>query len=50
MPFASKAQARMMFATHPKIAAEMAHKTKNMKALPEHVKAKAKPKPKKKGG
>lgn len=40
MPFKSKAQAKMMFATQPKIAKEMAHKTKSIKALPAHVKKK----------
>jgi hypothetical protein len=34
MPFKSKAQQKMMFATHPRIAREMANKTKNMKSLP----------------
>ena len=38
MPFESKAQARFMFAVHPKIAKEFAAKTANMKGLPEHVK------------
>jgi len=46
MPFKSKAQVGKMFATHPKIAREMAHKTKNMKALPARVAKKAS----KKGG
>lgn len=41
MPFKSKAQMRYMFARHPKMAEEWADKTKNIKALPEHV-AKAK--------
>jgi len=44
MPFASKAQARMMFALHPKIAREFAAKTKSIKALPEKKKAPVKPK------
>jgi hypothetical protein len=35
--FESKAQARFMFAVHPKIAKEFAEKTTNMKKLPEHV-------------
>lgn len=42
MPFKSKAQARMMFATHPAIAKEMASKTPNMKKLPEKMKIKKK--------
>lgn len=41
MPFKSKAQQRMMFATHPRIAREMAHKTKNIKSLPARAKKKA---------
>lgn len=40
MPFKSQAQARYMFAKHPKIAKEFADKTTSIKALPEHVKAK----------
>lgn len=36
MPFKSKAQARFMFAKHPKIAKEFADKTKSVEALPEH--------------
>lgn len=44
MPFKSKAQARMMFATKPGMAKEFASKTPNMKGLPEHVKAKKSPK------
>ena len=36
MPFISKAQARYMFAKHPKIAKEFADKTPSIKALPEH--------------
>jgi len=39
-PFRSKAQARYMFAKHPKIAKEFASKTKSIKALPEHKKKK----------
>ena len=35
MPFKSKAQAKFMFAKHPKMAKEFASKTPNMKALPE---------------
>jgi hypothetical protein len=42
MPFKSKAQARYMFAKHPKIAKEFASKTKSIKALPNKVKAKKK--------
>jgi len=34
MPFKSKAQARYLFANHPKIAKEFASKTKNFKSLP----------------
>ena len=49
MPFASKAQARYMFANHPKIAQEFADKTTNMKKLPEHDKDK-KGKPRRKHG
>lgn len=40
MPFKSKAQAKMMFATNPKIAKEMASKTKSIKSLPAHAKKK----------
>lgn len=36
MPFTSKAQARFMFAKHPKIAKEFASHTKSIKTLPEH--------------
>ena len=36
MPFKSKAQAKYMFAKHPKIAKEFAAHTKSIKALPEH--------------
>ncbi len=42
MPFQSKAQARFMFAKHPKIAKEFASKTKSIKALPEKKKMKTK--------
>lgn len=38
MPFRSRSQARKLFATNPKVAEEFAEKTKNIKALPEHVK------------
>jgi hypothetical protein len=38
MPFESKAEARYMYAVHPKLAKEFAAKTKSIKALPEHVK------------
>lgn len=41
MPFRSKAQARMMFAQHPKIAKRWAGETPSIKALPEKVKAKS---------
>lgn len=37
MSFASKAQARFMFARHPKLAREFAEKTKSIKSLPEHA-------------
>lgn len=40
MPFKSKAQQRMMFAQHPRIAKEMASKTKSIKSLPERAKGK----------
>jgi hypothetical protein len=42
MPFKSKAQQKYMFATNPKVAAEMADKTPKSayKDLPEHVKRK----------
>jgi hypothetical protein len=40
MPFKSKAQAKYMFAKHPKIAAEFASKTKSIKALPNRIKKK----------
>jgi hypothetical protein len=42
MPFKSKAQQRFMFATKPKLAAEMADKTspKMFKNLPDKVNAK----------
>ena len=36
-PFVSKAQRRFMFEVHPKLAREFAHKTKNMKKLPEKL-------------
>lgn len=36
MPFQSKAQARYLFAKHPKVAKEFAKKTPSIKALPEH--------------
>lgn len=47
MPFKSKAQAKYMYAKHPEIAKEFASKTKSIKKLPEHVKAKKSSKPKK---
>lgn len=37
MPFKSKAQAKYMFANHPKIAKEFAAKTPNIKALPKYA-------------
>ena len=37
MAFKSKAQARFMFARHPKLAEEFARKTLSIKKLPEHV-------------
>ncbi len=37
MTFESKAQARYMFATHPKLAKEFASKTTSIKSLPEKV-------------
>lgn len=36
MPFKSKAQARFMFAKHPKIAKEFAEHTPSIKALPDY--------------
>lgn len=36
MPLESKAQAKFMFANHPKMAKEWASKTKDIKSLPEH--------------
>lgn len=36
-PFESRAQARFMFAKHPKLAKEFAEKTASMRALPEKV-------------
>lgn len=39
-PFQSQAQARFMFAKHPKLAKEFAAKTSSIKALPERVKKK----------
>ena len=43
-PFKSKAQARFMYAKHPKLAKEFSEHTKSIKKLPEHVKPKAKTK------
>lgn len=43
MPFASEAQKRMMYAVHPKLAAEMEAKTPKGAKLPEHVKKKGDP-------
>jgi hypothetical protein len=40
MPFKSKAQQKLMFATNPKVAEEMASKTKSFKKLPEKIKKK----------
>ncbi len=40
MPFTSQAQARYMFAKHPKVAKEFARKTPSISALPQHVKHK----------
>lgn len=37
-PLKSKAQAKYLFAKHPKIAKEFASHTKSIKALPEHKK------------
>jgi len=42
MPFKSKAQARFLFAKHPKIAKEFAKKTKSIKALPKRKSRKKK--------
>jgi hypothetical protein len=44
MPFKSKAQQKYLFATNPKVAAEMAGKTPKSayKDMPEHVKKKGK--------
>lgn len=36
MPFKSKAQAKYMFAKHPKIAKEFAAKTPSIKTLPKY--------------
>lgn len=41
MPFKSKAQARFMFANHPKMAKEWARETPSIKRLPKKVKKKA---------
>lgn len=38
MPFTSQAQARYMFAKHPKLAKEFAAKTKDIASLPQHKK------------
>lgn len=38
MPLKSKAQMRYMFSKHPKMAKEMADKTKSIKKLPNKVK------------
>jgi hypothetical protein len=50
MPFKSKAQQRMMFATNPRMAREMASKTKSMKSLPARAAKKTARKASKKGG
>jgi hypothetical protein len=42
MPFKSKAQQGYMFAKNPRIAKEMASKTKSMNSLPARAKKKAK--------
>jgi len=42
MPFKSKAQQGYMFAQHPRVAKEMASKTKSMKSLPARAKKTAK--------
>ena len=42
MPFKSKAQQGFMFAKHPRIAKEMASKTKSIKRLPARAKKKGK--------
>lgn len=39
MPFKSAAQARFMYAVHPRLAKEFAEHTKDFKRLPERVKA-----------
>lgn len=46
MPFESKAQAKYMFATDPKLAKEFAKKTIDMKNMPEHKKEMKPMKPK----
>lgn len=43
MPFKSKAQAKYMFAKHPKIAKEFAAKTPSIKALPAKTSTKSTP-------
>jgi hypothetical protein len=40
MPFKSKAQARFMFAQHPRVAARWARHTKSIKRLPAKVRRK----------
>jgi hypothetical protein len=42
MPFSSKQQQKYMFAAHPKLAKEMASKTKSIKKLPKYAKKKKK--------
>ena len=44
MPFKSEAQRKFMYAKHPKLAKEFEAATPKGKKLPEHVKAKAKTK------
>lgn len=48
MPFQSKAQARFMYALHPKLAKEFAEKTKSIAKLPEYKKKPVQPKENKK--
>jgi hypothetical protein len=45
-PFKSKKQQKWMFKFKPEMAKEWAHETPNIKALPERVKKKKKPKKK----
>lgn len=41
MPFKSKAQMRLLYAKHPKVAKKWAKETENEKDLPEKVKKKS---------